>query len=222
MKGKVSLNNSFKYLKLKPKISIFILITIILVSSSCTRFLNKIAVKHAPYDAIIVPGVPYHGEEWNNAMKLRVYWSYLLFKRGMTEHIIYSGSAVYTEYYEAEIMKLYAIQLGVPEEIILTDTIAEHSTENLWYSHKLAHQNGLKKLALATDPFQNAMVSSFKRYHNLNIKSIPVIFADVDSFMRAPSPKIDPSSAIDKNFKSIEERESKFKQFRGTLGLNID
>ncbi|NPA67471.1 MAG: YdcF family protein, partial [Chlorobi bacterium] len=114
-------------------------------------------MKYAPYDAIIVPGVPFDGKEWSDIMKMRVYWSYLLYKRGVAEHIIYSGGAVYSPYYESEIMKLYAIKLGIPDSVIFTDTVAEHSTENLWYSFKLAKQKGFKKLALATDPVQNFM-----------------------------------------------------------------
>ncbi len=201
------------------KISIVFLV--ILSLSSCSKYAYKLAAKHGPYDAIIVPGVPFNGKEWEDVMKMRVYWSYLLFQRGVANNIIYSGSAVYTPYYEAEIMKLYAVKLGIPEYAIYTDTIAEHSTENVWYSYKLAEKKGFIKVALATDPFQNFVVRKFKRDHDLNIRAIPIIFQEVDTFMSLESPKIDPSSAFVKDFKSIEERESKWKQFKGTLGLNI-
>jgi len=208
---------------MKTKLSLIVgIVIIMLFSASCSKVEYNHAIKRAPYDAIIVPGVPYHGEEWNDVMKMRVYWSYLLYRRGAAKHIIYSGSAVYTKYYEAEIMKLYAVKLGIPGDIIFTDTVAEHSTENLWYSYILAKEKGFKKIALATDPFQNLMVKQFKNRHDLSIRHLPVNFAEVDSFMRLPSPKIDPSNAIDHKFKSIEERESKWKQFMGTLGLNID
>jgi len=171
---------------------------------------------------IIVPGVPFNGKEWSNIMKMRVYWSYLLYKRGVTEHIIYSGGAVYSPYYESVIMKLYAQSLGIPEDVIFTDTLAEHSTENLWYSCKLAEQKGFEKMALATDPFQNFMTLKFKFDNGLNIRALPIIFEQVDTFMGLKSPVINPSSAYKKYFISIEERESKWKQFKGTLGLNIE
>ena len=200
---------------------ISIIFLIILSLGSCSKYAYKLASKHGPYDTIIVPGVPFNGEEWEDVMKMRVYWSYLLYKRGITKHVIYSGSAVYTPYYEAEIMKLYAVKLGIPEHAIYTDTIAEHSTENVWYSYKLAGKKGFIKIALATDPFQNFVVRKFKRDHDLNIRAIPIIFQEVDTFMSLESPKIDPTSAFVKDFKSIEERESKWKQFKGTLGLNI-
>jgi len=189
--------------------------------SSCSKYAYKLSLKHAPYDAIIVPGVPFNGKEWSDIMKMRVYWSYLLYKRGVSEHIIYSGGAVYSPYYEAEIMKLYAIKLGIPDSVIFTDTIAEHSTENLWYSYKLAKQKGFETIALATDPFQNFMTRKFKIDNGLNIRALPMIFEQVDTFMSLKSPLIDPSPAFKRNFISIENRESKLKQFFGTLGLNI-
>ena len=204
------------------KLTVIVSVIISLIMSSCSKNTYKRTVKYAPYDAIIVPGVPYHGKEWNDVMKMRVYWSYLLYKKGIAKNIIYSGSAVYTPYYEAIVMKLYAEKLGIPDSVILTDTIAEHSTENLWYSYKLAKKAGFKKIALATDPFQTFVVQKFKRDNNLNIRAIPVIFEEVDTFMKLKSPIINPAPAFDKNFISIEKRESKFKQFKGTLGFNIE
>jgi len=198
-----------------------LMISLLMFNTSCSKFLNRMSLKYAPYDAIIVPGVPFNGTEWEDIMKMRVYWSYLLYNRGVTKHIIYSGADVYTSYYESKIMRLYAIKLGIPDSIIYTDTIAQHSTENVWYSYKLAKQNGFQRIALATDPFQNLMVSKFKRDHELYIRSMPIIFSEVDTFMRIPSPTIDPSSAYSPDFISIEERESKWKQFKGTLGLEI-
>jgi hypothetical protein len=188
---------------------------------SCSKNLYKHAVKHAPYDVIIVPGVPFDGKTWSDVMKMRVYWSYILYKKGIAKNIIYSGSSVYTPYFEAKIMKLYAVKLGIPDSIIYTDTIAQHSTENLWYSYKLAKQQDFESIALATDPFQCFMVHKFKNDHELNIRALPIIFTQVDTFMNLKSPKIDPSSAYNPNFVSIEERESKLQQFKGTLGLEI-
>jgi vancomycin permeability regulator SanA len=75
---------------------------------------NK-ALYQTPYDAIIVPGVPLENGMWSPTMKARVYWSVYLYKKGIAKNIIYSGSAVYTPYIEAQVMALYAEQLGVPK-----------------------------------------------------------------------------------------------------------
>ena len=89
---------------------------------------NRESLKKAPYDAIIVPGVPFDGKHWSEAMKMRVQWSNYLYKKGIAKNIIYSGSAVYTEYEEAKIMALYGEALGIPKEHIFTDP--GHPTQN--------------------------------------------------------------------------------------------
>ena len=105
------------------------------------------AKKNAPYDAIIVPGVPHDGKSWSSIMNIRVSWADYLYKKGITKNIIFSGGAVYTKYSEAKIMAEYGKALGIPEEHIFTDTNAEHSTENVYYSYLIAKKQGFKKIA---------------------------------------------------------------------------
>ena len=90
--------------------------------------------KTRSYDVIVVPGVPFNTPNWDRVMKGRVYWSKYLFDLGIAKNIMYSGSSVYTAYNEAQIMALYAAALGIPEKNIFTETHAEHSTENIYYS----------------------------------------------------------------------------------------
>jgi len=111
-----------------------------------------------PFDVIIVPGVPFKNGNWDSVMKARVLWSYILYKDGYTKNIIYSGSAVYSPYYEGIIMGLYAEQLGIPKSHIFYETKANHSTENVYYSYLLAQQEGFKSIALASDPFQSSLL----------------------------------------------------------------
>ena len=102
--------------------------------------------KHQIYDVIIVPGVPFENNNWSDAMKNRVYWSKYLYDHGIAKNIIYTGSAVYSPYYEAEIMALYGEALGIQKHNIFTETKAEHSTENVYYSYKKAKKIGFKKV----------------------------------------------------------------------------
>jgi uncharacterized SAM-binding protein YcdF (DUF218 family) len=172
------------------------------------------------YDAVIVPGVPFDGNKWQMTMQIRVHWSNYLFKKGITKNIIYSGGTVYSEYNEAKVMALYAKALGIPEGLIYVDTLAEHSTENVYYSYQVAKAQGFKKIALATDPFQSGSLKSFIKKHELPIDLIPIVFdtlANLDKY----EPEIDPSSAQEENFVSIKKRESFFKRWRGTLGKQI-
>lgn len=137
---------------------------------------------------------------------------------------MFSGSAVYTPYYESEIMALYAEAIGIPKENIFTEIKAEHSTENIYYSYFLAKKLNFSRVALASDPFQTKMLRRFTRIRvSPEIDLIPIVF---DSLMLmkidATNPMIDIQKAFVLDFKSILERESFWERFRGTRGLSID
>lgn len=175
------------------------------------------------YDAIIVPGVPFENGEWSRTMKGRVYWAKFLYDKGITKNIIFSGSAVYTPFVESKIMALYGEALGIDTAHIYTEERAEHSTENVYYSYKLAHKLGFEKIAVASDPFQTVMVKSFAKKLKLKIDYIPML---MDSLLTIPlnDPTIDPTSAAvtDTSWTALPERESGLKRFKGTMGNNID
>lgn len=182
------------------------------------------AEESKPYDAIIVPGFPFEeNEEWHMVNKMRIYWAHYLYEQGITKNIIFSGSAVYTPYVEAVIMKEYLVEMGVPEENIFTECNAEHSTENVWYSYHFAKQLGFKKLALSSDPFQSKMLKAYikKKIGKDKIDFIPTVYDELKK-MEMVEPKIDSSKAFVPNFVALTERESFFKRFAGTRGKNLD
>ncbi len=202
------------------------IILIIIVVSGCA-FSNKqsISLYHkaqakAPYNAIIVPGVPFDGIAWSSTMKSRVLWSYYLYENGLAENIIYSGGAVYTQYSEAKVMAEYGKALGIPASNIFLDTLAEHSSENVYYSYLVAKMNGLKKIAFATDPFQAKLLKGLISKLELPIDLIPIV-SDSLSKANYPEPHVNGEVAIENNFISIMERESFFYRLKGTLGKQI-
>ena len=205
------------------------LLLVIVGFSSCSlalkranRLYTEASTSKKVYDAIIVPGVPLKNGNWDSTMKSRVLWSVFLYKNNYTKNIIYSGGAVYTPYYEAVVMGLYAQQMGVPKEHIFYDTLAKHSTENVFYSYKIAKLNGFKHLALATDPFQSVMLLSFtrKRFES-HIQHIPVIFDSIKT-MNANNPVINYKLAYKSSFTSITEQEGITTRLKGTMGRQID
>jgi uncharacterized SAM-binding protein YcdF (DUF218 family) len=185
------------------------------------RLLKAAVDKGQVFDAIIVPGVPFLNNAWDSVMKGRVLWSYILYKNGMAKNIIYSGGAVYSPYFEAKIMGLYAIQLGIPAEHIFYDTLAEHSTENIYYAYELARKEGFKSIALATDPFQSSMMKTFTKWRfKRAIPHLPFVIDSLKQYNHS-SPTIDPSAAFDVSFKSLLERKPFLKRLKGTLGMDI-
>ena len=201
----------------------------LLFLSSC-QFSKKRTVKYfnqaknKTYDAIVVPGVPYEDGEWSKVMKARVYWAKHLMDIGIAKNVIFSGGAVYTPYYESHIMRLYAIELGIPADKIYTDTFAEHSTENIYYSHKLAMKLGFSSVALATDPFQAKQLRRFvEKRISKEVGIIPIVWDTLFQLTeREKVLKIDPSSAFRKGHVPINERESLWQRQKGTRGKQLD
>jgi hypothetical protein len=186
---------------------------------------NKLLIKASEksYDIIIVPGVPLENGKWSNIMKARIYWSKFLFDKGIAKNIMFSGSAVYTPYIESEIMAMYAEALGVPKENIYTETKAEHSTENIFFSHKLAKKLKFASMAIASDPFQTKMLRKFTRKRiDRDIDLIPIVFDSLRAMpMGTTDPEIDIQKAFIEGFIPLPERENFLQRLRGTWGNDL-
>jgi hypothetical protein len=196
----------------------------LIVTVSCSSPLKSYqkAVQKAPFDVIIVPGIPFeHGTWESNIMKERILWSYFLYAKGITRNVIYSGSAVYTPYVEGKIMAMYAVALEIPREHVFSETNAEHSTENLVYGYRMAKSKGFEKIAVATDPGQTAALRSFAWDLGLPVTFIPVVQDSLNTMKVDTSLRIDPSPAFVTGFIPLPEREDILKRTFGTMGLEI-
>lgn len=217
---------------IKPGKIFFHLTLAVLLSflSGCANFYNKYytdpdlsykeASTKAPFDAVVIPGYPYNKGGWNATLKGRVYWGIYLYQQGIAKNLIFSGSAVYTPYVESKIMALYAEALGIPGKNIFTETKAEHSTENLYYSYKLAKDKGFKSIALATDVAQSSFIKSVNNKFRLDVQFIPMIYDTLKTINKI-DPVIDEEKAFVPDFVSIMERESLNKRLQGTRGKKV-
>lgn len=178
------------------------------------------ACANKPYDAIIIPGFPSDSGKINSVLKERIGWAYYLYHNGFAKNIIFSGSAVYTPYVEAKVMRLYAIQLGIfPQHIFIEDK-AEHTTENLYYGFKLANRLGYKKIGFASQAAQTSFMKPFPKKFKIKVDMIPMV-TDSLSRMDLVFKNVDAEEAYKKDFVSIEERESVLKRMRGTRGKKV-
>lgn len=208
---------------------VFLLFVTLILLQSCSfssrktvRMLEK--VSNESYDLVVVPGVPLENGKWSDVMKARIYWSKFLFDKGIAKNIMYSGGAVYTPYVEAEVMALYAEAIGIPKENIYTESKAEHSTENIYYSYKKAKKLKFKKIALASDPFQTKMIKRFTISNvSKDVALIPIVF---DSLRKIEPTMIDPNIDFNKafvsDFVSLPDRKSFWVRLQGTMGKDID
>jgi len=203
-------------------ISVTVLSACAFTAKSSKRLLNN--SKQYQYDVIIVPGVPFQDGKWDRTMKARVYWSKYLYDKGIAKNIIYSGSSVYTPYYEGEIMALYAEAIGIPRKHIYTEIKAEHSTENIYYSYQRARQLGFKKIALASDPFQTKMLTQYTFSKvSPEVAFLPIVFDTLKAMEpQMTDPEINYQKAYNKDFVSITKRQNFWERFQGTLGNKVD
>lgn len=200
--------------------NVILAIVIAVVSCGSTRSAFEKAESKMPFDAIIVPGVPFD-TAWSDIMRMRVLWSYHLYNRGLTKNIIFSGSAVYSPYIESRIMAEYAKKLGVPAEHIFTEERAEHSTENIFYSYYMGKDLGFQNIAVATDPFQSKMVRSFAKRKKLDLAYVPIVFDTIHAYFPETNVSIDPTWAEVDDFVALPDREGFWKRFAGTMGKNL-
>ena len=180
---------------------------------SSTRSIYKNALLHAPFDVIIVPGIPYNSAQSNYMLKVRMHWAVTLYKRGITRNIIFSGAAVHTPYVESKAMQIIADTLGLPVEHLFCETRAEHSSQNLLYGWQLAHQLGFKKIALATDAFQSYFLGDFIVQRTPDVFQLPLAADSLDIYAK-PLPAIDARQAEVNNFVPLEQRESRWERFK--------
>ena len=199
-----------------------LLFSFLIISCASPLVSYRKALKNAPYDVIIVPGIPYQKQNWaNNIMRSRMLWSFFLYSRGVTRHIIYSGNAVYTPYVEGKIMALHAIALGIPADSVFSETTAQHSTENLVYSYRMAKNMGFKKIGLATDPMQSKLLKTYAWDYGIPVVFIPIVYDSLTALKVDSTINIDPSGAYIKDFIPLPKRENMIKRLMGTLGLEI-
>lgn len=202
---------------------VFLIISAIFTHCTFSHYAKKSyreAKKTKPYDVIIVPGFPYEGDKATDVTKMRMFWAKYLYDSGFTNNIIFSGSAVYTPYVEGIVMKIMADSMGIPPERTFSETQAEHSTENVYYSWKKAKAMGFNKIAVASDPFQAGLLRSFIRRYCPGMKGLPIVFDLIDIDGRE-LPKIDASSAYVPDFVSITKRETFWQRLSGTMGKRV-
>ena len=81
----------------------------------------------------------------------------MLFQKGLGKIIIISGNEIYPEYYTHTIMKIHAIQLGVPEDKFIVSPI--EGEINTWgegiHNLKKLKENNFKSFILVTSAFHS-------------------------------------------------------------------
>jgi hypothetical protein len=108
----------------------------------------------APHDVIIVLGCPNDADGTpSTCQTARADIAVGLMNAGFGQRFITSGAAVHNAYVEADTLKGLLVGRGVPDASIWTDTRAEHTDENIYYSTQIMVQQGwTNALVVSEDP----------------------------------------------------------------------
>ena len=136
------------------------------------------------YSMILVPGQgpEREGESISPGSTRRCRAAAERYRRGMAPLLVVSGGHVHpnqTPFSEAVEMKKYLVrELGIPEEAILIDPHARHTTTNMRNASRLAFRYGIpdaKKILIVTDPAQNGFLVAMERRFMAELGYLPYL-----------------------------------------------
>lgn len=118
--------------------------------------------KRDVYDCVVVCGCPAtEGGRPSKVMRTRVEEAVRLWREGKAEKLIFSGAAVKNSYVEAEVMKTYAMVMGVPESAVLTETEAVSTYHNMKLVKPLMEKHGFKNCIIVTNSWHLRKASHY-------------------------------------------------------------
>lgn len=107
---------------------------------------------HAEHDVIIVLGCPSEGDGSPSSCQEDRVWDAVAFHgAGYGEKFIVTGGAVANEHVEALAMKAELMRLGIPENIIYVEPLAQHTDENLFHSTTIMREQGWQSALVVSE-----------------------------------------------------------------------
>ncbi len=108
--------------------------------------------KRQKYDCALVCGCPANLNGSPSAtMKSRVEKAVALWREGKVGRLFFTGGCVKNPHIESEVMKEYAMALGVPKEHIVTEGQSVSTYHNMMHSKQIMEDNGLNNCVVVTN-----------------------------------------------------------------------
>jgi len=113
----------------------------------------KVSAAPAPADAIIVfaGGVGESGKAGGGAEE-RVEQAVQLYKAGLSRHLVLSSGYVYS-FREADVMRMVAIDQGVPADAIVLEQRSTNTHENVAFVHEILREHGWTSALLVSSSY---------------------------------------------------------------------
>lgn len=170
----------------------------------------------AAIDWVIVPGCPSLDDgrlsrcQWSRAM-----WATLVWEDGRARGFITSGSAVQNRYTEAVALKAGMVALGVPEEVIVTETQALHTDENAGFGLKIAQELGYETLGVASHGGQARGMRALLRGWGHAAIALPMDMGRVRARLEAGHPEVRIEPVPADGWMTLRQRERAIRKARG-------
>ncbi len=116
-------------------------------------WLHAVMLQPGKADALIVLGYVSKDGRIHPLLKERLDEAYKRFQQYGHKYIIVSGGAVGSRPSEAELMKQYLVEKGVPAKRILKEDKSHNTVQNLIFSKQLMEQYQLKSFMIITNLF---------------------------------------------------------------------
>ncbi|WP_214627777.1 YdcF family protein [Paenibacillus agaridevorans] len=116
-------------------------------------WLHAVRLKPGKADALIVLGYVSKDGRIHPLLKERLDEAYKLFRQFGHKYIIVSGGAVGSRHSEADLMKNYLVERGVPAKRVLKEDKSLNTVQNLMYSKQLLEQQRLESFIIITNLF---------------------------------------------------------------------
>lgn len=134
----------------------YLLLYLLIFRTSFIWFLAsplKVESLPAKADAIVVfaGGVGESGKA-GQGYEERVQYAVELFRKGYASHLIFSSGYSYV-FKEAQVMKLLAVSLGVPEKAIVLEEKATNTYQNVKFTKEILDKHTLKSILLVSSPY---------------------------------------------------------------------
>lgn len=125
-------------------------------------------------DAALVLGTRLDGEEPSYALRERIDHAIWLYEHELVERIVFTGGL--TEgglISEAEASKLYALSVGIPEDVIVVEDRSLVTRENMLFTKELAEELSLGDFLLVSDPFHMKRALMMADVFGLEVMAAP-------------------------------------------------
>lgn len=116
-------------------------------------WLHAVILQPGKADALIVLGYVSKNGRIHPLLKERLDEAYKRFQQYGHKYIIVSGGAVGSRRSEAELMKKYLVEKGVPAKRVLKEDKSRNTVQNLIFSKQLMEQYQLKSFMIITNLF---------------------------------------------------------------------